>query len=86
MHKILVRKRLNALNKASCSCGYIVFATTGREIDYLAMVHYQKHDKATLETYVEDVLEDPNQRRAKPGRHDGNTNTPESEGNYGYAS
>lgn len=86
MHKVIVRKYLNALNKVSCSCGYIVFATTGKEIDYLAMVHCQKHDKATVETYVENELEIPNPKRAKPGRHDGNNANPEGEGNYGYGS
>jgi hypothetical protein len=86
MHKLIIRKKLNALNKLSCSCGYIVFATTGKEIDYLALLHAQKHSKAELEEYIEEDLVNPDARRVKPGRHNGNTNTSDAEGGYGYFS
>lgn len=86
MRNIIVRKYLNKLNKASCSCGYVVFATTGAQIDYLASTHAKLHDEVSFQTFVEDVLETPRILSPKPGRHSGSTNTSEPDGGHSYFS
>ena len=75
MRTLKVIKNSGTISKVTCSCGYITFVDNSDDADYLAYIHSLKHSKVRLEVYVDGVFEDPNRKRAKPGRPKGNQAT-----------
>lgn len=74
MNLIVINKKSEGLNKASCSCGWFKFSTTGLEIDRLGESHKKEHDVARVVQSVEGKIVNYSGRRAHPGRPAGGVN------------
>lgn len=74
MNLIVINKKVEGLNKASCSCGWYKFSTTGLEIDTLGAKHAKEHDVARVVESIEGKIVSYSGRRAQPGRPSGGVN------------
>lgn len=74
MELILINKKSVGLNKASCSCGWAKFSTTGLEIDRLSNKHAKDHKQHRVVQAIDGEVIEYSGRRAHPGRPSGGVN------------
>lgn len=75
MHEITVNFHRYKLNEVACTCGYRQYFSNGVNTRYAADMHAKRNTPSTLKYLQDGAPIQPPGRVAKPGRHNGNSNS-----------